>query len=85
MLKTFLLNRPYAAFDVNNADHRRAYRIFLEKKSWTSCPYQFVLEEPALDLLSNINHQLVDYYTRNEFKPKVLQKKPRKSPKKVIL
>jgi hypothetical protein len=67
MLKTFLLSRPYTLFDAANADHRRAYQSYLKTNSWSGCPYQFVVEEPFLDLLANINHKLVRYYMNGEF------------------
>lgn len=77
MLKTWVINnRPYAIFDAKNKDHRRAYNVFLRTRSWTNCPYQFVVEEQYSDLLSNITHKLVEYYTQQEFpvKTKVVKK-----------
>jgi len=70
MLKSFLLARPYAVFDAEDQKHRIAYQTFLEKNSWGSCPYQFVLEESHLDLISNINQKMVEYYIKQEFSPK---------------
>jgi hypothetical protein len=68
MLKTWVLrNRPYAVFDANNKEHRHAYSEFLRTSSWHSCPYQFVLEEPYTDLVANITHKLVAFYTQEEF------------------
>lgn len=77
MLKTWILhNRPYAIFDATNKEHRNAYNVFLRTNSWNKCPYQFVLEEPYTDLVANITHKLVVYYTQQEFltKTKVLKK-----------
>lgn len=69
MLKSFLLvNRPYAVFDANNLEHRRAYAEFLKRRTWEGCPFKFVLEEPYTDLPANINHRLVQYYLGQEFK-----------------
>lgn len=68
MLKSFLLSRPYALFDAENAEHRKVYNQYLKTKSWADCPYQFVLEEPFLDLPSCINHKLIHYYISQEFK-----------------
>lgn len=68
MLKTFLISRPYAVFDANNADHRRAYRHYLETNSWADCPYQFICETPYIELPANINQKLVEYYIGKEFK-----------------
>lgn len=75
MLKTFLLSRPYAVFDASDKEHRRAYYNFVKTKSWHNCPYQFVLEEPYFDLLSNINHKMVNYYLTQEFKKPVARKR----------
>lgn len=68
MLKTFLLARPYAIFDAANVEHRRAYQTYLRTGTWADCDFQFVLEEPFLDLPSNINDKLVRYYINSEFK-----------------
>jgi hypothetical protein len=71
MLKSFLLsNRPYALFDANNAEHRKLYATFLKTKTWSTCPYKFVLEEPFTDLPSSINYKLVNHYLGKEFKGK---------------
>ena len=68
MLKSFLLSRPYAIFDAENPKHRLAYKKYLETSSWAHCDFQFVLEEPFLDLPHNIDHKMVRYYINNEFK-----------------
>lgn len=68
MLRTFLISRPYAIFDANNADHRKAYNHFLKTNSWADCPYQFVCEQPYVELPANINQRLVEYYMGLEFK-----------------
>ncbi len=70
MLKTFLISRPYAIFDANNELHRKAYFEYMSKGSWAECPYQFVLEEPYLDLPSCINYKMVEHYMRQEFTKK---------------
>jgi len=67
MLKTFLLSRPYAVFDASNKEHRQAYYDYLTTKSWHGCKFQFVLEEPFLDLPSNVNQKMVEYYVQEEF------------------
>jgi hypothetical protein len=68
MLKTFLLNRPFVVFDASNKDHRLAYREFLKTGTWNKCAYQFVCEEPFIELPACINIKLVEYYMRVEFK-----------------
>lgn len=67
MLKTWLLTRPYALFDASNPLHRQAYFDYIQTKSWVGCPYQFVLEEPYLELPSCINQKMVEYYMGQEF------------------
>ena len=81
MLKTFLLSRPYTVFDAENQEHRRAYFNFLKTNTWADCAYQFVLEEPYLDLPSCINYKMVQYYVRKEFKSntKINTRLPKKS------
>lgn len=75
MLKTFLLSRPYAVFDASNKEHRQAYNNFVKNKSWDGCPYRFVTEETYTDLISNINHRIVEYYLQQEFKKPVARKR----------
>ena len=70
MLKSFLISRPYAIFDANNEQHRKAYFEYMSKGSWAECPYQFVLEEPYLDLPSCINYKMVEHYMQQEFTKK---------------
>lgn len=75
MLKTWLLgSKPYAIFDANNAKHRAAYNDFLRNQSWRDSPYQFICEEPYLDLPTNINAKLLTYYLNREFSTKVHKK-----------
>lgn len=72
MLKTWLLgSKPYAIFDAANAEHRAAYNDFVQHKTWRDSPYQFVCEEPYLDLPTNINAKLLTYYLNQEFSTKV--------------
>lgn len=67
MLKSFLMSRPSVVFDATNRAHREAYANFVQKGNWSDCPFQFVLEEPFMDLLSNINFKMVRYYMQSEF------------------
>jgi hypothetical protein len=68
MLKSFLLSRPYAIFDATNVEHRREYQNYLKTGTWANCKFQFVLEEPFLDLPNSINDKLVRHYMNIEFK-----------------
>lgn len=67
MLKTFLISKPYAVFDANNADHRRAYKHYLDTNSWADCQYRFICESPYLELPASINQKMVEYYIGKEF------------------
>lgn len=68
MLKSFLVSRPYAVFDAANEEHRRAYLQYLKTRTWAGCPYQFICEQPYIELPASINQKLVDYYMGLEFK-----------------
>jgi len=67
MIKSFLHNRQYVLFDANNRAHRQAYFDFLKTGSWTGCKFNFVTEEPYLDLPSYINMKISEYYLKREF------------------
>lgn len=64
----YLRSRPIVAFDVNNPDHRRYYRQFIERRSWGSCPVRFMVEGLNTDLLSHINREMLAWYVKNEFR-----------------
>lgn len=74
MLKSFLLQRPYTLFSADKEEHRRSYYEYLKTGSWNGCSYQFVLEEPFLDLPSSINYKMMLYYTNKEFSNKKSRK-----------
>ena len=67
MLKTFMTSRPYTIFDAANQKHRSAYYRYLQSASWGDCPYQFVVEEPYIDLPHCINQKMIKYYMGREF------------------
>jgi hypothetical protein len=73
MLKTWTLRRPTVVFNPADAAHRRAYRDFLKNNSWSECPFNFILEEPFSDLISNINYKITLWYLDNEFAKKQLK------------
>ena len=66
--------RPFVAFDVNNTEHRKYFAEFVKYNTWGRCPVRFVAESLDLDLVSYINHKMLNYYVNKEFengKPKV--------------
>lgn len=67
MLKSWFLNRPHTIFNPENRVHREAYHEFTKTGHWQHCPYQFVVEEPYTDIVTQIERQLGRYYTEQEF------------------
>lgn len=67
MLKSWFLNRPYTAFQPDNREHRAAYHEFTQTGHWQNSRYQFVVEEPYTDIVTQIERQLGRYYTEQEF------------------
>ena len=73
-----LVGRPWVVFDAANRQHRQWYYQFQETRSWGNCPVRFILPSEEGDLVSMVNRQLLEYYTKKEFgksKKKVLTKK----------
>jgi len=56
--------RPKVVFDVANPEHRKHYFAFLDSKTWSRCPYQFITgateDSPVLTVA--IEQQLLRYY-----------------------
>jgi len=56
--------RPTVIFDVQNPEHRQHYFNFLDTRTWSACPYQFITgnrdDSPILTVA--IEHQLLKYY-----------------------
>jgi hypothetical protein len=67
VLKSWFLNRPHTIFNPENRQHREAYHEFTKTGHWQHCPYQFVVEEPYTDIVTQIERQLGRYYTEQEF------------------
>ena len=57
-------------FDAANAEHRKHYADFVKFKSWGHCPIRFAVRASRTDLITQIERDLVDYYTYKEFKVK---------------
>lgn len=76
-MKLHRIMRPIVAFDVANAEHRRNYAQFLATNSWSHCEVRYEADDIAGELQSTIQRQLLEYYTRQEFKR--VAKKPQKS------
>jgi hypothetical protein len=67
MLKTWTLRRPTVVFDPANPEHRRAFYEFSDRGSWGDCKFNFILEEPYNDLITNIHYKIVRWYMDQEF------------------
>ena len=70
MLKTWSLRRPTVVFDASNPAHREAFYEFTKRGSWGDCKFNFILEEPYNDLITNIHHKIVNWYMGQEFRPR---------------
>lgn len=68
MLKSHLsFYRPHIMFDIENPVHRKAYFDFTQTGTWSACPYNFIVEDPYVDLPSMINTKMAKYYMNKEF------------------
>jgi hypothetical protein len=68
MLKTFVKHtRPHTIFDAENEEHRRAYFTYINSRSWDGCKFRFIVEEPYVDLPTNIDRKMISYYIAREF------------------
>ena len=80
MSKLEYLARPLVAFNPANKQHREWYFDFLENSGWGKCPVRFIVpENSGLDLTIMIRNALIEYYVYKEFKPKKVDKTPKKS------
>lgn len=70
MLKTWTLRRPSVVFDASNEEHREAFYKFTKRGSWGDCKFNFILEEPYNDLITNIHYKIVTWYMQKEFETK---------------
>lgn len=70
-----VFGRPWVTFDAGNKQHRAWFADFQKFGTWGRCPVRFIVSEDYRDLLSMINHSLIDFYVSNEFKT---QKQPAK-------
>ncbi len=65
-----LKSRPTVEFDAKNLQHRKHYAEFVKKKSWGYCPVRFAVRGSRTDLITQIERDMVDYYSYKEFKVK---------------
>lgn len=85
----YLRARPVVAFDVDDPVHRKYFAEFVKYNTWGRCPVRFMAESLDMDLVSYINHKMLNYYVKQEFesgkrKIKVIKKpKPQGAPRAV--
>jgi hypothetical protein len=65
-----LKTRPTIEFNAHKVEHRKYYADFVKKKSWGYCPFRFAVRGSRTDLITQIERDMVDYYTLKEFKVK---------------
>jgi len=63
----YLRARPFVAFDVNNAEHRKYFAEFVKYNTWGKCPVRFMAESLDIDLVSYISQKMLNYYVVQEF------------------
>ena len=63
----YLRARPFVAFDVNNAEHRKYFAEFVKYNTWGRCPVRFMTESLDMDLVSYISQKMLKHYVTQEF------------------
>ena len=77
MLKSFvLIQRPFAIFDPANKEHRELFNKFQKTQSWSHSPYQWTIEDDSTNLVHFLHKKLIEYYMKQEFRPKKPRAKP---------
>lgn len=60
--------RPWVNFDASNKEHRKWFAEFQRKGTWGRCPVRFIIADDHGDLLTMIQHKLINHYVNKEFK-----------------
>ena len=68
MSKLDFHGRPWTNFDASNREHRKWFAEFQRSKTWGRCPVRFIIADDTGDLLTMIQHRLIEYYVDREFK-----------------
>ena len=63
----YLRARPVVAFDVDDPVHRKYFAEFVKYNTWGRGPVRFMAESLDMDLVSYINHKMLNYYVEQEF------------------
>ena len=67
MSKLNYYGRPWVVFDANQLQHRQWFNEFQTKRTWGHCPVRFILADTSSNLVTQMQRELVDYYTKQEF------------------
>ncbi len=67
MSKLSYFGRPWVVFDARKKEHREWFAQFQVRRSWGNCPVRFILNEGSGNLITQIQHELVDFYAQEEF------------------
>ena len=67
MSRLQLFGRPWVVFDPANKQHRKWFADFNKKRTWGNCPVRFVVNDDHGDLLTMIQHELIQHYVDKEF------------------
>lgn len=70
-----LHGRPWTVFDPADQQHRSWYHEFVQHGTWGRCPYRFIVPDDHGNLITMIQRKLVEYYVRQEFRPKRSRKR----------
>jgi hypothetical protein len=70
-----LHGRPWTVFDPSDQQHRVWYHEFVQHGTWGRCPYRFIVPDDHGNLITMIQRKLVEYYVRQEFRPKRIRKR----------
>lgn len=66
MFKLMMHSRPFMKFDVENPEHRLYYKTFEETGAWKHCPYQWIIEDDAVDVPSYCRTKMNEFYWKND-------------------
>jgi len=67
MSRLAYIGRPWVVFDAGNKEHRRHFAEFQKFRTWGRCPVRFIVSDDGGDLLTMIQHRLIEYYSNKEF------------------
>jgi hypothetical protein len=84
MFKLMMFSRPFMKFDVENPVHRLYFKTFEETGAWKHCPYQWIIEDDALDVPSYCRAKMNEFYWKGDraVQKLIAGQAPQRQPKK---